>query len=61
MYAIRSYYVKAGGETKTVVADDEYIKNSILDPNSEIVEGFNKGLMQPYQGQLSDTEISQIT
>lgn len=52
--------VKAGGETKTVVADDEYIKKSILDPNSEIVDGYNKGLMQSYQGQLSDTEISQI-
>jgi len=52
--------VKAGSETKTVVADEEYLRKSILDPNSEIVDGFNKGLMQSYQGQLSDTEISQI-
>lgn len=50
--------VKAGGETKTVVADDEYIKRSIYDPNAEIVEGFAKGLMQSYQGQLSDEDIA---
>ncbi|MCW0482440.1 cytochrome c oxidase subunit II [Gaoshiqia sediminis] len=50
--------VKAGGETKTVVADDEYIKRSIYDPNSEIVEGFPKGMMQSYQGQLSDDDIA---
>lgn len=50
--------VKAGGETKTVVADDEYIKRSIYDPNAEIVEGFAKGLMQSYQGQLTDDDIA---
>lgn len=52
--------IKTGGETRTVKVDDEYLKRSILDPNADIVEGYNKGLMQPYVGQLSDTEISQI-
>lgn len=52
--------VKTGGETRTITVDDEYLKRSILEPNADIVDGFNKGLMQPYQGQLSDTEISQI-
>ena len=52
--------VKAEGKTKTIMADDEYIKRSILDPNAEIVNGFNKGLMQSYQGQLSENEIASI-
>jgi len=29
----------------TVPADDDYIRNSILDPNSQVVSGFNPGLM----------------
>lgn len=29
----------------TIAADDDYIRNSILDPNSQIVSGFNPNLM----------------
>ncbi len=47
-------------EERQVVADDEYIKQSIYDPNADLVKGFNKGLMLSYQGQLTDTEIGQI-
>lgn len=52
--------VKTGGNERTVVVDDEYVKRSILEPNADIVDGYNKGLMQPYQGQLSDADIAQI-
>ncbi|WP_321289261.1 cytochrome c oxidase subunit II [uncultured Sunxiuqinia sp.] len=52
--------VKTGGETRTVMVDDEYIKRSIYEPNADVVEGFNKGLMVSYQGQLTDTEVEQI-
>ncbi len=52
--------VQAGGETKTMVADAEYIKRSIYDPNAEIVDGFMKGLMITYEGQLSEDDIGNI-
>jgi len=38
----------------------DYIRRSILDPNSEIVKGFNKGLMQSYKDILSDQDINNI-
>jgi len=52
--------VKVGGETKTVVADAEYIKRSVYDPNAEVVDGFMKGLMITYEGQLSEDDIGNI-
>lgn len=52
--------VKTGGSERTVTVDDEYIKRSIYEPNADVVEGFNRGLMQSYQGQLSDSDIEQI-
>jgi len=44
-----------------ITVDDEYIKRSIYDPNADVVKGFNKGLMLPYEGQLTDADIAQIT
>ena len=53
--------VLSGGAQKSVKADEEYIKNSIYDPDSEIVSGFNKGLMKSYRDVLKDDEIKTIT
>jgi cytochrome c oxidase subunit 2 len=53
--------VITGGKERVVTVDDEYIKRSIYDPNADVVKGFNKGLMMPYEGQLSDEDIVQIT
>ncbi len=52
--------VLVNGEKKEIIADDEYIKNSILDPNSEVVEGFPQGIMTNYSGQISEDEIKQF-
>jgi len=41
------------------VADDDYIRGSILEPGSEIVEGYVNA-MPPYQGQLSDEQIDDL-
>ena len=41
------------------VANDEYIKNSILDPGSQMVKGF-AAAMPPYAGQLSDEDIANV-
>lgn len=45
----------------TVTADEEYIVKSINDPDSEIVKGFNKGLMKSYNDVLNENEIKIIT
>jgi cytochrome c oxidase subunit 2 len=43
----------------SVVADDAYIKESILNPSAKIVAGYQP-VMPPYAGQLGDAEISDI-
>jgi cytochrome c oxidase subunit 2 len=40
----------------TVVADDAYIRESILQPNAKIVAGYQP-LMPTYQGQLTEEQI----
>jgi cytochrome c oxidase subunit 2 len=52
--------VERNGTEVTVTADEEYIKKSIYDPNADIVKGFPKGLMQSYQGKISDEDIAKI-
>lgn len=52
--------VVTGKETRKVTVDEEYIKRSIYDPNADVVEGFMKGLMVSYQGQLSEDDINNI-
>jgi len=44
----------------TVTADENYLRESILEPEAKIVEGYQAGLMPTYQGQLNDKEINAI-
>lgn len=44
---------------KTVVVDEAYIKESILNPLKEIVKGYPPS-MPPYQGRITDIQIQQI-
>jgi len=52
--------VDSDGKEREITVDEEYIKKSILEPDADIVKGFNKGSMISYKGQLSDEEIDQI-
>jgi cytochrome c oxidase subunit II len=52
--------VQSAGGKRTVVADDAYIRNSIYNPNDDLVDGFGKGLMLSYLGQLSEDDIALI-
>jgi cytochrome c oxidase subunit 2 len=45
---------------RTVLVDAEYIKNSIYNPDADLVKGFTKGLMRSYKDELSDEEVEQI-
>ncbi len=52
--------VVTNGATRQVVADDEYIHRSIFDPNADVVQGFGRGLMLSYKGQLSEEDVDNI-
>ncbi len=39
------------------LADENYIRSSLLNPNGQIVKGFQKGMMPTFQGQLSEEEV----
>lgn len=52
--------VITGKETRQIIVDEEYIRRSIYDPNADLVEGYGKGLMLTYEGQLSEDDISNI-
>jgi cytochrome c oxidase subunit 2 len=52
--------VSAGGKKTEVMMDDEYIRRSIYDPNAEIADGFNKGLMLSYEGLVTEEEVKLI-
>lgn len=45
---------------QSVLMDDTYIRNSILNPHSQIVAGYPL-MMSTYQGQLTEEQIVQIT
>ncbi len=47
------------GDGSTVTVNDEYIKESIQDPNAKVVEGFTAGLMPPTLN-VQDEEIPHI-
>jgi cytochrome c oxidase subunit II len=52
--------VVTNGQKREITVDAEYIKRSIYDPNADIVEGFNKGLMLSYEGMVTEQEIELI-
>lgn len=45
----------AGGGTG--IADDAYIRQSILAPNARVTEGFHDSIMPTYQGQLTEDQV----
>ena len=43
----------------TIVADEPYLRESILNPMAKVVAGY-KPIMNPYQGQISETTLLQL-
>jgi cytochrome c oxidase subunit 2 len=52
--------VVSGREEVQVTVDEAYIKRSIFDPDAEVVQGFNKGLMLSYEGMVTEEEVELI-
>lgn len=45
---------------QTIIADDSYIRESILDPNAKIVYGFQPNIMPNFTGQIPEDQIVSI-
>jgi cytochrome c oxidase subunit II len=45
---------------RTVIADEAYIRESILDPNAKIVAGFEAGIMPVFKGQITEEGVIQL-
>lgn len=60
LYGADREVLLADGTKKTVIADAEYIKKSIYDPNSEVVDTYPK-VMISYQETINEEQLKQIT
>ena len=56
----RTVKVKIGNSLKEILSDEDYLKRAILEPNAEVVDGFNGGMMRSYKGVLSDKDIDSL-
>ena len=43
-----------------IIADEAYLKNSILRPNDHVVEGFSPGIMTSFETILKEEEVDEI-
>lgn len=43
-----------------VIVDENYIRESILQPNAKIVKGFPRGIMPTFQGQINENELGAL-
>jgi len=59
---LRNVYMKPVqlNDGRTVVADDAYLRESILEPNAKIVQGFEPNVMPNFKGQLSEENVIQL-
>lgn len=60
LYGSEKTIITASGEEKRIIVDEAYLKRAIVDPNAEVVKGFNKGLMQSYKDVIADEDIDKI-
>lgn len=47
-------------DDSTITVDEQYIRESVLNPSAKIVKGFAAGVMPAFQGQLSEDELSAL-
>jgi len=55
-----THTVVRGGQDVNITVDSAYIKKSIYEPNYEVVKGYQKGLMQPYEKSVSAKDLEKI-
>jgi len=45
---------------RTVMADETYIRESILNPNAKVVKGYHRDVMPVFQGQIGEEPLLQL-
>jgi cytochrome c oxidase subunit II len=45
---------------RTVLADEAYVRESILNPNAKIVKGYHRDIMPVFQGQINEEGLLQL-
>ncbi len=53
--------VTTNGQKRTLIANEDYIKTSITEPDKDVVTDFPQGVMKSYKGTINDKEIQLIT
>ena len=43
-----------------MIADEAYLRESILNPNAKVVEGYKRDVMPVFQGQISEEGLLQL-
>jgi len=56
----KSHTVVTDGKKREITVDEEYIRRSIYEPNYDVTEGYNKGLMLSYEDMVSEEEVGLI-
>ncbi len=56
----KKHAVITDGSEVDMEATDAYLIAAIIDPNKDVVKGYNKGLMQGYRDKLTDAQITVI-
>jgi cytochrome c2 len=49
---------QAAGEQEG--SPEDYVRESLLDPDAVVAEGFQAGVMQPYEGRLNDEQLQTL-
>jgi mono/diheme cytochrome c family protein len=50
----------AAGEREPGTSPEEYVRQSLLDPDAVTVEGFQSGVMPSYEGRLDDRQVQAL-
>lgn len=56
----RKVKVNEGGTLKEVVTDEAYLRESILNPDAKVVDGFSAGMMSSYKDVINEADIDTI-
>ena len=52
--------VTSNGAKKELIRDDNYLKDAILNPNKDVVDGFYPDVMPSFKGVIGDDDVNEI-
>jgi len=52
--------VETNGKTRNITRDEQYLRNSVLNPRDDIVQGFPSDMMPPFKGNITEDELNTV-